>query len=57
MRISTNPKKKEIHKNYISIDEELIFHFVALKGFNIGTRFTIAPIRNINKYNPIILNH
>ena len=47
-------ERKSYVKNHISIDVEsrLILHFAAQRGPRFDTRFAIAAIRNIKKYNP-----
>lgn len=48
-------KERKSHvKNHISIDVDsrLILHFAAQRGPRFDTRFAIAAIRNIKKYNP-----
>lgn len=47
-------ERKSYVKNHISIDVDsrLILHFAAQRGPRFDTRFAIAAIRNIKKYNP-----
>ncbi len=47
-------ERKSYVKNHISIDvkSRLILHFAAQRGPRFDTRFAIAAIRNIKKYNP-----
>ena len=52
--IIRNKERKSYIKNHISIDADSrsILHFAAPRGPRFDTRFLIAAIRNIKKYNP-----